>query len=105
MRSVSDSPSLVLNSVRGDLVARFDPPPPSESGSRVRISPRDPAVRGESAEFAIGQPKTSAAELSFENPILLDQVVDDVPLMTVDPACESDQQELPRVERAQGKRW
>ena len=90
-----------------------EPPIPGENGVRrddggdfiENLSAEGLALRGESAAFAIGQPKTSAAELSFENPILLDQVVDDVPLMTVDPACESDQQELPRVERAQGKRW
>ena len=49
----------------------------------VGLSAEELALRGESAAFAIGQPKTSAAELSFEDAILLGQVVDDVLLVAV----------------------
>jgi len=37
-----------------------------------------------------------------ENAVLLDEVIDDILLVTVDPASDGDQKELPRVKRAHG---
>ena len=62
------------------------------------------ALYREPTAFIIGQPKSSATKLSLEDSVLLEQIVDDVLLVTVDPAGEGDQQELPWVERAHGGR-
>ncbi len=46
----------------------------------------------------VSQPKASGAELFLEDAVLLDEVVDGLGLVAVDPAGEGCQQELEREE-------
>jgi len=55
--------------------------------------------------FAVGEAKTPPAELSLQDTVLLNKVVDDLLLMVVDPASEGDDEELPRVNCAHSGRW
>ena len=55
---------------------------------------------GKAPPLVVGQSDALAAELSLENTVLLDEVIDDVLLMPVDPASERDQKERPRVNSA-----
>ncbi len=48
----------------------------------------DLASGSESSTLVIGESKPSAAELFFENSVLFDEVLDDLGLMSVDPAGE-----------------
>ncbi len=68
------------------------------------LSAEGPALRSESATFVIGEAEPPATQLPLEDTVSLDQVLDDVLLMALDPACESDQQELPGLKRAHGRR-
>ncbi len=54
-------------------------------------------LHAESAPLVISQSETLAAELAFEDPVLFDQVVDDISLLPIDPTCDADDQQLPRV--------
>ena len=55
------------------------------------------SLDGEPTSFVIGETKTFAAELAFQDAVLLDEVVDDVLLMPVDPSGDGNEEELPRV--------
>ncbi len=72
----------------------------SQGSSTERLS-----LRGQPSAFVIGEAETLTAELTFEDAVLLDEVIDDILLVTVDPASDGDQKELPRVNRSHAGRW
>jgi len=51
-------------------------------------------LRGEPPPLVIGQPELAPLELSLEDPVLLDEVRDDLCLMAVHDARESQQEDL-----------
>jgi hypothetical protein len=48
------------------------------------------SLHGQPPSFFIATAKTSATELAFEDAVLIDEVVDDVVLMAVDPTSDGD---------------
>ena len=54
----------------------------------------DLASRREPAALVIGQSKSPLAELLLEHAVLFDEVVDDLRLMTIDPAGERGEEQL-----------
>ncbi len=56
------------------------------------------SLHRQATAFVIGQTNTPATQLAFQDPVLFDQVVDDVLLMPIDPAGNGDEKQLPRVE-------
>ncbi len=59
----------------------------------------------EPSALLVGQAETLTAKLTLEDAVLLDEVIDDILLVAVDPAGDGDQKELPRVKRAHAGRW
>lgn len=57
-------------------------------------APEGPALRGEAPALVIGQPQALAAELFLENAVLLDEVLNGLRLVAIDPAGEARQEEL-----------
>ncbi len=57
------------------------------------------AFHREPSSLVIGEAETLATELAFEDAVLLDEVINDILLVTVDPAGDGDQKELPRMKR------
>ena len=66
---------------------------PSQQSAAQYLAPR-----GQAAPLVIGEPEALAMELFLEDSILLDQVVDRLRLMPVDPASERDEEQLERKE-------
>ena len=56
------------------------------------------ALGRESAALVIGEAKPSAAKLFLEDPVLFDEVGDDLRLFAVDPAREGGEEQLKREE-------
>ena len=52
------------------------------------------ALRSESAALVIRESESLAAQLLLQDTVLLDEVVDDLRLMTIDPAGERGEEEL-----------
>ena len=68
-----------------------------------RDLPQDPpaesaTLRREASALVIGQPGAAPLQLVLEDPVLLDQVLDDVLLVAVDPSRQGDEQHLQGVE-------
>ena len=57
-------------------------------------APEDLPLGSESAALVIGQAKALVSELLLEDSVLLDEVIDGVSLMTVDPAREGREEKL-----------
>jgi hypothetical protein len=72
------------NGVRGD-----DGADASENAAT-----EDLAFGCESTALVIGESKASATELLLQHAILFDEVINDLPLMAVDPASERGEEEL-----------
>ena len=49
-------------------------------------APESPSIGCQPASLGIGQPQPPNADLLSQNPVLLDQVLDDLLLLPVDPA-------------------
>ncbi len=81
--------------VRGDDRRHLSQDPPTE---------RLP-LRGQPPTFVIAQTKSPSTELSLQDAVLVDEVVDDILLVTVDPAGNGDDEESPRVNGAHAERW
>jgi hypothetical protein len=62
------------------------------------------ALHGETTAFVVGEAKSLSLELALQDSVLLDQVVDDVLLMAIEPAGEGYDEELPGVKRAHAGR-
>ena len=54
--------------------------------------------RREAAALVIGQPEAAPRHLVLEDAVLLDQVLDDVLLVAVDPSRQGDEQHLQGAE-------
>jgi hypothetical protein len=54
------------------------------------------ALGSKAAALVIGQPESLATELFLEDAILLDEVIDDLGLIAIDPASEGGEKELKR---------
>ena len=68
-----------------------------ERGDGVeRPSPEEPSLRRQSTTLIVSQPKLPATKLLFEDPVLLDQVGDNVLLMPMHPARNRQQEQLER---------
>jgi hypothetical protein len=52
------------------------------------------APAGEAPALGVGQSKSSSPQLLLQDPILLDEVVDDLGLVPVDPAREGGEEQL-----------
>ncbi len=88
--------------------------PPVPGHNRVRrhdrrhvaqdLSTERLAFHREPSSLVIGEAETLATELAFEDAVLLDEVIDDILLVAVEPSSDGDQKELPRVKRAHGGR-
>jgi hypothetical protein len=61
-------------------------------------SPESSAFGGEAAALVVGQPEAAALHLPLEDPVLLDQVFDDLLLVAVDPTREGHEQHLQGVD-------
>ena len=71
-----------------------------EGGNRVqRPSPEALGLHRQSTTLIVGQPKLPATQLLFEDPVLLDQVGDNILLMPMHPAGNRQQQQLERESR------
>ena len=57
------------------------------------------ALHGEPSALFVGQAETALAELLAEDAVLLEEILDDVVLMAVDPAGEREEKEPQRVGR------
>ncbi len=55
------------------------------------------------SSFVVRQAKSSPTELTLEDAVLLDQVIDDSLLIAVDPASYRNDQKFPRVYRSAHK--
>jgi hypothetical protein len=70
-----------------------------DRGNLLQRSPaQNLALRRESTPLIVGQPEPSPAELFFEDPVLLAQLINRRLLMLVDPASEDRDEELPWLE-------
>ena len=68
-----------------------------ERGDGVeRPSPEEPGLRRQSTTLIVSQPELPATKLLFEDPVLLDQVGDNVLLMPMHPARNRQQEQLER---------
>ncbi len=77
-----------------------------DRGHRFQHAPAESlSLHGQPTPFAVGEAKTPPAELSLQDTVLLNQVVDDLLLMVVDPASDGEDEELPRVKCAHSGRW
>ena len=72
-----------------DCVGRYDRRDAAEQAATEHL-----ALCREPAPLVIGQTKALATELFLEDPVLLDQVVDGLGLVAVDPAGEGGEKEL-----------
>jgi hypothetical protein len=61
-------------------------------------SPESAAFGGETSALVVGEPEAAALQPPLEDPVLLDQVFDDVLLVAVDPTCEGHEQHLQGVD-------
>ena len=66
--------------------------------SRQQSPPKGLALGRQPTALVIVEPESSLAELVLENTVLLDRVGDDLPLLSVDPACERREEQLEREE-------
>ncbi len=62
------------------------------------------AFHREPSSLVIGEAETLATELAFEDAVLLDEVINHILLMAVDPSSDGDQKELPGLKRAHAGR-
>ena len=60
------------------------------------------SLHRQAATLIIAQPQALVPQLIAQNAVLFLQIVDDVPLLFVDPAGHADQHEPKRVERLHG---
>ena len=68
-----------------------------ERGDGVeRPSPEEPSLRRQSTTLIVSQPELPATKLLFEDPVLFDQVGDNVLLMPMHPARNRQQEQLER---------
>ncbi len=58
------------------------------------LSAQEFAFDGEESALVIGQSKALAVELPFEDAVLFDKIVDDVLLVSVEPAGQGDYQQM-----------
>ena len=71
-----------------------------EGGNRVqRPSPEALGLHRQSTTLIVSQPELPATQLLFEDPVLLDQVGDNILLMPMHPAGNRQQQQLERESR------
>jgi hypothetical protein len=66
-------------------------------------SPESSAFGGKASALVVGQPEAAPVQLPLEDPVLLDQVVDDLLLVAVDPTLEGHEQHLQGVDI--GRHW
>jgi hypothetical protein len=59
-----------------------------------RLPTQPVGLRGESPPVVIGQPHAPPTQLPPQHPILFDEVRDNLPLATIQPGGEADEQEL-----------
>ena len=71
----------------------------SDDGSKLveHLAPEDLAFDSQAPALVVVKQDSPLPELLPENPILRYQVLNGVLLSTIDPACQDQEQELPRL--------